>query len=77
MRDLRTPWVGARKPTVAQCLGEAVSQQATIAAIRFPSDAARAKGLGGANVVVFRDCLRRPDFVRILGPTQKPLQQWP
>jgi hypothetical protein len=54
-----------------------VSQQAGIAAIRFPSDAARKKGFDGANVVVFRDCLRGTDRLRILGPTKKPLQKWP
>jgi len=31
----------------------------------------------GANLVVFRDVLKAPDFVRILGPTSQPLQQWP
>jgi hypothetical protein len=76
-RDLQTPWVGARRLTPTQLLGEAVSQQSGIAAIRFPSEAAREKGFSGANVVIFRDCLRRPDHVHILGPTKKALQKWP
>jgi RES domain-containing protein len=76
-RDLRAPWVGARKPTAAQSLGEAVSRQDAVTAIRFPSDAARAKGFAGANVVIFRESVRRPDHVHILGPTKKPLQKWP
>ncbi|MEO8426057.1 MAG: RES family NAD+ phosphorylase [Verrucomicrobiota bacterium] len=76
-RDLRAPWVGARKPTSPQSLGEAVSRQNSVAAIRFPSDAARMKGFAGANVVIFRHCVRRPDYVHILGPTKKPLQKWP
>ncbi|MCI0537560.1 MAG: RES family NAD+ phosphorylase [Verrucomicrobiales bacterium] len=76
-RDLRTPWVGARKPTPAQCLGEAMSRQDAVAAVRFPSEAARLKGFSGANIVIFRDCVRRPDHVHILGPTKKPLQKWP
>ena len=75
--DLQAPWVGAREPTVTQRLGSAVNQQAHIAAIRFPSSAARAQDFGGANVVVFRECVHRPDHVRILGPTRKPLQKWP
>lgn len=75
--DLRAPWVGAHKPTVTQSLGEAVSQQTDISAIRFPSAAARASGFVGANVVIFQDCVRRPDHVHILGPTRKPLQKWP
>ena len=76
-RDLRAPWVGARKPTAAQNLGEAVSRQTSVTALRFPSDAARMKGFAGANVVIFRDCVRRPDHIHILGPTKKPLQKWP
>ena len=76
-RDLRAPWVGTRKPTAAQNLGEAVSSQTSITAIRFPSNAARTKGFAGANVVIFRDSVRRPDQVHILGPTKKPLQTWP
>ncbi len=75
--DLRAPWVGARKPTATQNLGEALSQQAVVSAIRYPSDAARMEGFAGANVVIFRDCVRRPDYVHILGPTKKPLQKWP
>lgn len=76
-RDLQAPWAGARKPTATQLLGEAVSRQANISAIRFPSEAARRKGFAGANVVIFRECVRRPDHVHILGPTKKPLQKWP
>jgi len=75
--DLRAPWVGTRKPTATQRLGESVSRQSDISAIRFPSDAAGMKGFAGANVVIFRDCVRRPDRVQILGPTKKPLQRWP
>lgn len=54
-----------------------MSRQNRISAIRFPSDASRAQGLDGANVVIYRSCVYRPDFVRILGPTRKPLQKWP
>jgi hypothetical protein len=75
--DLQAPWVGVRKPTVLQCLGEAVSRQAGISAIRFPSDAARKRGFSGANVVIFRECVRQPDHVHILEPTRNPLQKWP
>ncbi|PYJ99444.1 MAG: hypothetical protein DME23_09560 [Verrucomicrobia bacterium] len=76
-RDLRAPWVGARRPTVTQLLGKALNSGSVAAAIRFPSEAARAQRFAGAKVVVFQDCVRRPDFVRILGPTKKPLQRWP
>lgn len=75
--DLHAHWIRAKRPTATQLLGDAVSHQGAIQAIRFPSDAARKKGFAGANVVVFRDCLRRPCHVHILGPTKKPLQKWP
>jgi hypothetical protein len=76
-RHLSGPWMLARQPVRTQLLGRAVSEQHSISAIRFPSDAARASGFTGFNLVIFRDAVRRPDFVRILGPTAKPLNQWP
>ena len=75
--DLCQPWVGARRPTVTQLLGKALYDRSIAAAIRFPSQAANSQGFAGANVVIFRDCVRRPDRVHILGPTKKPLQTWP
>jgi RES domain-containing protein len=76
-RDLTVRWQSAQEPTRTQLVGLAVSQQQAIAAIRFPSDAVRAAGFVGFNVVIFCGCVRRPDFVHILGPTKKPLQKWP
>ncbi len=76
-RDLQANWIRAKRPTSTQLLGEAVSRQARLAAIRFPSDAARMKGFAGANVVIFYDTMLSPDYVRILGPTKKPIQKWP
>ena len=38
--DLKANWVRAKRPTATQLLGEAVSQQARLAAIGFPNDAA-------------------------------------
>lgn len=76
-RDMSVAWQRAKQPTRGQLLGLAVSQQGDIAAIRFPSDAAAARGQAGVNFVVFRDCVRAPDSVEILGPTSKPLQKWP
>ena len=75
-KDLAVPWQLAKKPTRTQLLGLVASQQ-EFAAIRFPSDAARASGTSGWNVVIFRDGVQAPDHVEILGPTQKPLQKWP
>ncbi len=59
--DLKVAWRGARTPTTTQFLGQAVNQQAGISSIRFPSDTARERGLTGANVVIVRNCVRRPD----------------
>ena len=76
-RDLREAWERARRPTKSQLLGTAISQQQEFAAVRYPSDAARAHGFVGHNIVIFRDCVRRPSYVRVLGPTKKALQSWP
>jgi hypothetical protein len=76
-KQLSVSWIRAQKPTRAQLLGLAISQQHSISAIRYVSDAARAAGFAGVNLVIFRDALRKPDFVRILGPTKAPLEQWP
>ena len=76
-RELHKNWVRAKRPTSTQRLGNAVSHQIGIAAIRFPSEAARKKGFAGANVVIFRDSLSNYDHVRILGPGKKALQKWP
>jgi len=76
-REMSVAWPMARKPTRTQQLGVAISQQKVISAIRFPSDAARTAGFSGFNIVIFRDCVHTPDFVKILGPTRKALQKWP
>lgn len=76
-KDFRVPWERVRRPTKSQLLGTAVSKQRGFAAIRYPSDAARAHRFPGTNVVVFQDSVRRPNFVRVLGPRKKPLQKWP
>lgn len=75
-KELALPWQLAKKATRTQLLGLVASQKA-FAAIRFPSDAARAGGTSGCNVVIFRDGVQAPDRVEILGPTRKPLQKWP
>jgi hypothetical protein len=60
-RHLRATWVRAKRPTVAQLLGKAVTLQTRFSVIRFPSEAARLKGFEGANVgnvVIFRGIAR-------------------
>lgn len=77
IKHTREAWADLPNPTHAQLLGLAVSQHKRFSAIRFASEAARAVSQSGFNVVIFRDAVRRPDFVQILGPTKKPLQKWP
>ena len=72
--DLKAPWERVPRPTRSQLLGTTLSQHGAIAAIRYPSDAARAHGFVGHNVVIFRKAVRRPNFVRVLSPNKKPLQ---
>jgi RES domain-containing protein len=60
-----------------QFVGEAVADTQFFCAILFPSAAAKEAGFRGKNLVVFRDSVKRPDFIRVLGPTKRPLQKWP
>ena len=71
--DLFGPWRGKRE-TRLQVLGRAVSSQSHIAAIRFPSDAARARGQEGWNLAVFIASMTGDDRLEILGPTDKPIE---
>ena len=67
-----------RKKIVAtQLLGAAVAKHPKFSAIIFPSAAAKEAGFTAKNIVIFRDKVRRPDFVKVIGPTTKPLQRWP
>lgn len=75
--DLQAVWIGKSKFVVTQFLGQALSEQTKIAAVRFPSEAARATGFAGANVVIFKASVCRPDSVRILGLAKNQLQKWP
>jgi len=76
-QDLFKNWRRAKHPTLTQLLGQALSETGVFSAIRYPSKAAAGRGHGGINLVIFQDCVRSPDAVRILGPDSKPLQEWP
>jgi len=76
-KELFTNWRRSKKPTLTQLLGQAVNETGLFSAIRYPSKAAAAHGLAGNGFVIFRDCVRSPDWVRILGPASKALQKWP
>jgi RES domain-containing protein len=77
LKQLESNWGGGLPPTTAQRLGEAVGAQSRISAIRYRSVAALKAGAVACNLVIFKSCLSSPDFVRILGPTKKPIQKWP
>ncbi|MGH7785607.1 MAG: RES family NAD+ phosphorylase [Candidatus Binatia bacterium] len=74
--DLCAPWRGASTPTATQVLGQAVAHQYRVSAIRYPS-VSTGRAASGTNIVVYRDSVRAPDQLRILGPTRRALQHWP
>jgi RES domain-containing protein len=75
--DLFKNWRLAASSTLTQLIGQAVNETELFSAIRYPSCAAARHNQTGVNFVIFRDRVQSPDFVRILGPTKKPLQEWP
>jgi hypothetical protein len=76
-KDLQMDWSGGLRPTLTQRLGEAVAAQRKISAIRYPSVAGLKCGIAGFNIAIFKSNVRLPEYVRILGPTQKSIQDWP
>jgi RES domain-containing protein len=77
LAELEADWGGGLPPSVTQRLGEAVARQSKICAIRYRSVAAAITGSAGYNLAIFRSAVQPQDFVRILGATKKPLQEWP
>jgi RES domain-containing protein len=75
--DFFAPFRLATSTTRLQALGESISRQTRVVAIRFPSEARQALGETGYNLVVFRDSLQSPDSLRILGPGGASLEEWP
>ncbi len=75
--DLFGTWRGRSEPTRLQGIGLAISRQASISAIRYPSAAARSAGMSGFNVVVFRASVGAPDSLEILGRSGDSLERWP
>lgn len=71
--DLNQDWRGAAKPVKTQLLGDAITGEGTISAIRYPSNAQPES----FNVVIFRKALIAPDTLKILGPNNRILQEWP
>ncbi|MES2708543.1 MAG: RES family NAD+ phosphorylase [Verrucomicrobiota bacterium] len=75
--DLRAPWQFASAPTRLQLLGDAAACQTRFGAVRFPSDAARARGFRGFNLALFPTAIVAPMSVRILDDSGRQLQYWP
>lgn len=75
--DLFAPWRFSKDATVTQLIGLAVYETGLFSAIRYPSNAIHDLEKAGANVVIFRDCVKAPDSVLILGNALDPLQKWP
>jgi RES domain-containing protein len=63
--------------TALQALGEALSQQKGIVAIRFPSHACHREKRSGFNMVIFPAAIEAPDAVKILGRKGATLEEWP
>lgn len=72
--DLVAPWRG-RPVTRLQRIGQAVSRQSRVAAIRYPSTAR--KGSTAWNVAIFPEALEPPDQVEIRGDSETPLEVLP
>jgi RES domain-containing protein len=75
--DLFESWRLRAAPTRLQLLGAAISRQSVIAALRYPSAAARSAGDSGWNVAIYPAALRSPDRVEILGDSAEPLAVLP
>lgn len=67
----------ARGPTPLQSLGVAIAAQTVVSAVRFPSNAGHHAGKPGFNFAIFRDSLRAPDSLTILGRAGAGLERWP
>jgi hypothetical protein len=76
-RDLFDPWRRIKDDTLLQAIGRSINEQTNIAAMRFQSNAARQYGFDGWNIAIFKETLRSPEKVTILGNTNVPLESWP
>lgn len=75
--DLHAPWRFAATPTKTQLLGEAVAARSRFAGIRFPADAASARGFVGHNVVFFRKAVVPPASVIVLDDSGREVDRCP
>lgn len=75
--DLQAPWEFEPAPTKRQRFGDAVARQQRFGAVRFPSDAARARGFRGFNFVLFPSAIVAPMSVVIRDDPGVEIQRWP
>lgn len=75
--DLRASWRLARTPTVLQRLGEALSRQARISALRLPSLRSSTSGRQGWNVAIFPMSIADPDRLKVVGENGGTLEELP
>ena len=75
--DLQARWEFAPTPTKLQHLGDAVARQTRFGAVRFPSDAAFARGFAGFNFVIFPSAIIAPMSVVIRDDSGQKIQGWP
>jgi hypothetical protein len=75
--ELHLSWRGTSSPTACQKLGKVVAGQKRFAGIRFPSDAAREKGIQGFNFVLFKNAVVAPSKVEVRDDKGVIVQQWP
>jgi hypothetical protein len=76
-RDLFGSWRREKRETLLQAIGRSINGQTNITAMRFQSRAAKNHGFLGWNFVIFKDTIRLPDQLAILGNTDEPLETWP
>ncbi len=75
--DLLQPWRTVASPTPLQQLGEAISAQRRVSAMRYHSDACRRAGVRGWNVAIFPEAIVAPSRVRILGRSGTAFEELP
>lgn len=75
--DLFANWRFAPTPTPCQLLGQAIAAQTRLAGIRFPSDAAKARGFTGYNVVFFKAAVVSPSSLIVSDDVGTEVQRWP
>jgi RES domain-containing protein len=63
--------------TPLEKLGRGIARQTKITAIRYPSDAMHARSRDGYNIAVFKEAVKHPDRLQIIGPNDNVLEDWP